>query len=396
MLIDGSIEAGEVRRVPRLHRLLEWADRLAASASGRTRTRRHDARVARLFGAEGIGLCRTEHMFFGENAHRGGARDDPGGERRADRRNALAKLLPMQREDFVGIFREMGDRPVTIRLLDPPLHEFLPHDDEADGAASRASSASPADKLRERVRALHETEPDARPPRLPPRHHLSRDLRDAGPRDLRGGRRGDAGRASRPMPEVMIPLVGTRGEFERLQRARGRRRRSRSSRRAARTFPYLVGTMIEIPRAALRADGHRASTATFFSFGTNDLTQMTYGYSRDDAGIVPAGLHRRGDPAGRPVPSHRPGRRRASSSRSATEARPRGQAEAEGRRLRRARRRPALDPSSSTTSASTTSRAPRTASRSRGWRRRRPRSPRRTWEAPRRHERPRRCFWRSR
>jgi pyruvate,orthophosphate dikinase len=197
----------------------------------------------------------------------------------ADRRKALAKLLPMQRDDFVGIFREMGERPVTIRLLDPPLHEFLPHE-EAAVKKTAEELGIPPEKLRERVRALAEANPmlGHRGCRLgitfPEIYEMQvRAIFEAAAAARREGQR--------PNPEVMIPLVGTKGEFDRLRVLVDETARKVSA-ETQEEVSYRVGTMIEIPRAALRA-GEIAANCDFFSFGTNDLTQMTYGYSRDDA-----------------------------------------------------------------------------------------------------------------
>jgi len=278
VLIDRSLEPEKSPLFGAFTRLLEWADRLrrlGVRANADTPT---DARVARLFGAEGIGLCRTEHMFFGENRI-GAVRQMIVAESEKDRRTALAKLLPMQREDFVDIFREMGERPVTIRLLDPPLHEFLPHEEEAVERTAADLGISP-EKLRERVRALSESNPML--------GHRGCRLGITYPEIYETQVRAifEAAAAARreglsPVPEVMIPLVGTKGEFDRLKVLVDDTARE-VSRESGETVSYRVGTMIEIPRAALRA-AEIAENCDFFSFGTNDLTQMTYGYSRDDA-----------------------------------------------------------------------------------------------------------------
>jgi pyruvate,orthophosphate dikinase len=285
VLIDGSLPAEKSSVFQSFTRLLEWADaarKLGVRANADTPT---DARVARLFGAQGIGLCRTEHMFFGENRIVS-VRQMIVAESEAERRAALAKLLPMQREDFVGIFREMGERPVTIRLLDPPLHEFLPHEDEAVDETARELGVPP-EKVRERVRALQEANPmlGHRGCRLgitfPEIYEMQvRAIFEAAAQARRAGQK--------PNPEVMIPLVGTKAEFERLRTLTDETARRVSSETGV-DVSYRVGTMIEIPRAALQAAAIAASNCDFFSFGTNDLTQMTYGYSRDDAGsFLPA------------------------------------------------------------------------------------------------------------
>ncbi|HJW14712.1 MAG TPA: pyruvate, phosphate dikinase [Thermoanaerobaculia bacterium] len=265
-------------------RILSWADkrrRLGVRANADTPT---DARVAVVFGAQGIGLCRTEHMFFEE--HRILAvREMILAETVEGRRAALEKILPMQRQDFAGIFREMGERPVTIRLLDPPLHEFLPNEESALQKTA-AELKAPVEKLRERVRQLHEANPmlGHRGCRLGITHPeiyetQVRAIFEAAAAAIREG--------LSPQPEVMIPLVGTRAEFDQLKVLVDETARKVIEETHQR-ISYKVGTMIEIPRAALRAK-EIAESADFFSFGTNDLTQMTFGYSRDDAGtFLPA------------------------------------------------------------------------------------------------------------
>jgi pyruvate, orthophosphate dikinase len=279
VLIDNSLPPEKSPLFASFTRLLEWADRarkLGVRANADTPT---DARVARLFGAQGIGLCRTEHMFFGENRIVA-VRQMIVAENEQQRRAALARLLPMQREDFVGIFREMEDRPVTIRLLDPPLHEFLPHEDDAVSETAKQLGIAP-EKLRERVRALAEANPmlGHRGCRLgitfPEIYEMQvRAIFEAAAEARRAGQA--------PNPEVMIPLVGTKAEFERLRVLTDQTARKVSAETGI-DVAYRVGTMIEIPRAALRAAEIAAANCDFFSFGTNDLTQMTYGYSRDDA-----------------------------------------------------------------------------------------------------------------
>ncbi len=259
-------------------RILTWADkrrRLGVRANADTPT---DARVAVVFGAQGIGLCRTEHMFFEERRILA-VREMILAENAEGRRAALSKILPMQRQDFVGIFREMGERPVTIRLLDPPLHEFLPNEESALGKTA-ADLKVPVEKLRDRVRQLHELNPmlGHRGCRLGVTHPeiyetQVRAIFEAVAEVVRGG--------GKPNPEIMIPLVGTEQEFDRLK-VLVDETASKVSQETGQPVPYKVGTMIEIPRAALRAD-RIALNCDFFSFGTNDLTQMTFGYSRDDA-----------------------------------------------------------------------------------------------------------------
>jgi len=259
-------------------RILSWADkrrRLGVRANADTPT---DARIAVVFGAEGIGLCRTEHMFFEE--HRILAvREMILAETAEGRRAALEKILPMQRQDFVGIFREMGERPVTIRLLDPPLHEFLPNEEPALSKTAAELKIS-VEKLRERVRQLHEANPmlGHRGCRLGITHPeiyetQVRAIFEAAAESIESG--------LSPQPEVMIPLVGTKAELEKLRVLVDETARKVIG-ETGQKISYRVGTMIEVPRAALRAK-EIAESADFFSFGTNDLTQMTFGYSRDDA-----------------------------------------------------------------------------------------------------------------
>jgi pyruvate,orthophosphate dikinase len=260
-------------------RLLGWADearRLRVRANADTP---RDARVARGFGAEGIGLCRTEHMFFEGDRITAMremiiARDETG------RRKALTKLLPMQRADFEGIFEAMDGFPVTIRLLDPPLHEFLPHGGEESKLLARTLKLTQRE-LGRIVDALRETNPmlGHRGCRLgityPEITEMqARAIFEAAVRVQRRG--------VRVHPELMVPLVGTLAEF-RHQRALIQEQAQQVLGAMGEPVPYLIGTMIELPRAALTA-GEIAQEAEFFSFGTNDLTQTTLGLSRDDAG----------------------------------------------------------------------------------------------------------------
>lgn len=259
--------------------LLGWADarrRLKVRANADTP---HDARVARGFGAEGIGLCRTEHMFFdGDRIH--AMREmivahDEGG-----RRRALAKLLPMQRSDFEGIFEAMDGHPVTIRLLDPPLHEFLPHGGEEAKLLARRVGVTRRDLMRV-VESLRESNPmlGHRGCRLGITYP---EITEMQARAIFEAATAVARRGGIVLPEVMIPLVSTVLEF-RHQRAIVDRIAAQVARESGVSVKYLVGTMIELPRAALTAR-QIAAEAEFFSFGTNDLTQTTLGLSRDDAG----------------------------------------------------------------------------------------------------------------
>jgi len=259
--------------------LMEWADsvrRLKVRANADTPD---DATAARRFGAEGIGLCRTEHMFFDADrivAVRRMILADTGLEREA----ALAKLLPMQRADFEAIFRVMNGLPITIRLLDPPLHEFLPRKDDEIAAVARAAGSDPA-KLRQRAIALHEVNPmlGHRGCRLGVTFPEIYEMQARAIFEAALNVEIDEG-----MPvelEVMIPLVSFRSELDMLKKRVDLVAEAVSKERGTRPR-YLIGTMIELPRAALRA-AEIAELAEFFSFGTNDLTQTTLGMSRDDA-----------------------------------------------------------------------------------------------------------------
>ena len=264
--------------------LMGWADahrRLGVRTNAETPL---DCRTAREFGAEGIGLCRTEHMFFDSeriaNVRRMILAADEAG-----RRAALAQLLPAQRSDFEEIFRIMAPLPVTIRLLDPPLHEFLPHsEDEFEEVAAGAGVS--AESVKRRVAELHEFNPmlGHRGCRLgityPEIYEMqARAIFEAA---VAVAREGGPDGSSAPVPEVMVPLVATSAELRIIKALIDRTAEAVFAEQGARV-DYLVGTMIELPRAALRA-GDIAAEAEFFSFGTNDLTQTALGVSRDDAG----------------------------------------------------------------------------------------------------------------
>jgi len=281
----GEVMAGEVPTVqPELAgdfgTLMSWADavrRLKVRANAETPL---DCRTAREFGAEGIGLCRTEHMFF--DAERITAvRQMILAENEAGRREALAKLLPEQRADFTAIFTEMAGLPVTIRLLDPPLHEFLPHED-ADFADVAKAAGVGVELLKRRAAELHEFNPmlGHRGCRLGVTYPEIYEMQARAIFEAALDVAAASGEA--PIPEVMIPLVATRRELELMKDVVDRTAKAVFAERGARV-DYLVGTMIELPRAALMA-GEIAQVGEFFSFGTNDLTQTTIGISRDDAG----------------------------------------------------------------------------------------------------------------
>ncbi len=292
MTIDGStgeIFAGSVKMIePQLSgdfgTLMGWADearRLKVRTNAETPL---DAETARKFGAEGIGLCRTEHMFF-DPTRIGAVRQMIMAKDEAGRRVALDKLLPFQRNDFVALFKIMEGLPVTIRLLDPPLHEFLPHGETEFREVAQALDMSVA-ALRERAEELSEANPmlGHRGCRLgvtyPEIYEMqARAIFEAAVEISKS--------AKAPVPEIMIPLVGTKRELD-ITRAQVERVAKAVFAETGTTIEYSVGTMIELPRAALTAD-QIAEAADFFSFGTNDLTQTTFGLSRDDAGkFLPA------------------------------------------------------------------------------------------------------------
>jgi pyruvate,orthophosphate dikinase len=236
----------------------------------------HDTEVAVKFGAEGIGLCRTEHMFF-EGDRITAMREMILAEDPEGRRKALEKLLPLQRDDFIGIFKALKGRPATIRMLDPPLHEFLPHD-EGGQQEMAAVMDVPAAKIRQAVDALHEFNPmlGFRGCRLGVVYPEITAMQARAVIEAAYAVKG-------AKPEIMIPLVGNVKELAN-QRQVVLDLYADIARKKGRKLPYLkIGTMIEVPRGALTAD-EVATEAEFFSFGTNDLTQMGCGFSRDDAG----------------------------------------------------------------------------------------------------------------
>ena len=261
--------------------VMEWADKIRRLKVRTNADTPEDARTARKFGAEGIGLCRTEHMFF-DGPRILAVRQMILADAESERKAALAKLLPMQRGDFEAIFKVMEGLPVTIRLLDPPLHEFLPQKEEDIAEVARAAGSDPA-KLRARAIALHEANPmlGHRGCRLgityPEIYEMqARAILEAALNVE------EAGGAPVEL-EIMIPLVGFKAELDLLKgRILGVAELVKKER--GKLPQFMIGTMIELPRAALRA-AEIAETAEFFSFGTNDLTQTTIGISRDDAGM---------------------------------------------------------------------------------------------------------------
>jgi pyruvate,orthophosphate dikinase len=284
---SGEVMEGQVpTRDPELSRhyyiLMKWVDQIRRLKVRTNADTPEDSKIARDFGAEGIGLCRTEHMFF-EGERINAMREMILAETEEGRRAALKKLLPMQRKDFEGIFKAMDGLPVTIRLLDPPLHEFLPHEEDAVKAVAKALKVKPSE-VRRRAEALVEFNPmlGHRGCRLGITYP---EISQMQARAIFEAACNVTKRGVKVLPEVMIPLIGTEQEFNILQDIIVKIAEEVMKRRNIKV-KYLVGTMIEIPRACLVAD-KVAQRAEFFSFGTNDLTQMTYGYSRDDSGRFP-------------------------------------------------------------------------------------------------------------
>ncbi len=302
LTIDGSTGQVLVGRVPmrepelagEFSTLMQWADAARTLKVRANADTPADARAALKFGAEGIGLCRTEHMFFEEDRIRA-VREMILAEDEKTRRTALAKLLPMQRADFLELFKIMGGLPVTIRLLDPPLHEFLPHTEAEIAEVAQAMGADPK-KLADRARELHEFNPmlGFRGCRLAIAYPEIAEMQARAIFEAAV----EAGRETgKPVaPEIMVPLIASKAELDIVKERIDAMAETVAAETGA-AVKYQVGSMIELPRAALLA-GEIAATAEFFSFGTNDLTQTAFGISRDDAasflgiyaskGIIPA------------------------------------------------------------------------------------------------------------
>lgn len=280
----GEVYLGEVKTIePKLdanfERIMKIADGIRKLRVRTNADTPKDAQTARNFGAEGIGLCRTEHMFFGADRI-DAVREMIIADNKSDREKALAKLLPMQRDDFYQLFKIMDGLPVTIRLLDPPLHEFVPHSDEETKELAKRLGMD-YDRLRGKVKALHEFNPML--------GHRGCRLAITYPEIYQMQVRAIAeaacmliGEGKKLVPEIMIPLVATDKELDILRNSAITEVKKVQTEKGIK-FEYLVGTMIELPRAALTADAI-AEHADFFSFGTNDLTQTTLGLSRDDSG----------------------------------------------------------------------------------------------------------------
>ena len=262
--------------------IMEWADEIRTMKVRTNADNPHDASVAVKFGAQGIGLCRTEHMFFEEDRIPA-VRRMILADNEEERREALSYLLPYQKSDFKGIFLEMGDRPVTIRLLDPPLHEFLPHTEEEIYQLSEQINV-PFEKLAKKVEDLHEFNPmlGHRGCRLTITYPEIAEMQAEAIILAAIEAKKESGKEI--VPEIMIPLVGLVKELSFVKKTVVAKIEEVMAREGVK-INYLLGTMIEVPRAAVTAD-EIAKEAEFFSFGTNDLTQMTFGFSRDDTGKI--------------------------------------------------------------------------------------------------------------
>ncbi len=276
---EGKINTVDPKLSDDLGKLMKLADKKARLYVRTNADTPHDARVARDFGAKGIGLCRTEHMFFGDEKIIA-MREMILAEDETGRRKALEKLRPMQRTDFEGIFTAMNDLPVTVRLLDPPLHEFVPHDEKGQKEMADVMGVK-LDVIKSKVEELSEFNPmlGHRGCRL---GNTYPEITEMQTRAIIEAALNLKKKKIRTHPEIMIPLTGTLEEMK-MQEDIVRSTAEKVFEETGEQIDYLVGTMIEVPRAALVAD-EIAKSAEFFSFGTNDLTQMTFGYSRDDAG----------------------------------------------------------------------------------------------------------------
>lgn len=278
-VFEGRIDTKEPELSGYFGQLMELADKKSRMYVRTNADTPHDAEVARNFGAKGIGLCRTEHMFFGGNKIVA-MREMILADDEAGRRAALDRLLPIQREDFEGIFEAMNGLPVTVRLLDPPLHEFVPHDEKGQQEMAEVMGVSAA-TIKAKVEELHEFNPmlGHRGCRL---GNTYPEITEMQARAIIEAALNLKAKGVVALPEIMIPLTGTLAEMK-MQEDIVRSTIEKVFAEKNDSIGYLVGTMIEVPRAAVTAD-EIAKSAEFFSFGTNDLTQMTFGYSRDDAG----------------------------------------------------------------------------------------------------------------
>lgn len=277
-VFEGALATQEASLSGDFGKVMQWADKYRTLKIRTNADTPADAQRAREFGAEGIGLCRTEHMFF-EGERIVAMREMILAVTLEDRKTALAKLLPYQREDFIGIFTAMKGLPVTIRLLDPPLHEFLPHDDVSQKEMADHMGVN-VDVIKRRVAQLHEANPmlGHRGCRLSVTYP---EILEMQVRAIIEAAIECKGKKIDARAEIMIPLVGTSAELKYLRGLTEKTIEAVKAEKKVKQLDVLIGTMIEVPRAALTAN-EIAEYAEFFSFGTNDLTQMTLGYSRDD------------------------------------------------------------------------------------------------------------------
>src|SRR5436190_1324268 len=279
VLVEKSLKPKDSKTYGLYKQLMDWCDKATRMHVRTNADTPEQTANAVAFGAKGIGLTRTEHMFF-EGERIDAMREMILAENLDDRKKALAKLLPYQREDFIGIFKALNGYPATIRFLDPPLHEFLPH--EADAQKELAGKMGvPVERIKQRVKELHEFNPmlGFRGCRL---GIVYEEISEMQSRAVFEAAVAVQKKGIKAVPEIMIPLVGFKKELD-LQVDLVRRVAKEVEKESKTKLKYLVGTMIEVPRGALTAD-EIAETAEFFSFGTNDLTQMALGMSRDDSG----------------------------------------------------------------------------------------------------------------
>jgi len=287
VLIEKNLDPKQAPVYQTYNKLMTWADAARKLRVRANADQPDQAEASIAFGAEGIGLCRTEHMFFGEDKI-GPMREMIVAENEADRRAALAKLLPLQREDFAGIFRAMKGKAVTVRTLDPPLHEFLPHDEAGVRDLAKSTGRS-VEQIHQRIEELKESNPmlGHRGCRLGITYP---EITEMQARAIIEAAVEVAKEGIAVYPEIMIPLVGIKKELD-LQAAVVRKTADAVFAETKKKVNYTIGTMIEVPRAAMTA-GEIVESADFFSFGTNDLTQTTYGLSRDDVPRVLAAYWR--------------------------------------------------------------------------------------------------------
>lgn len=288
-VLEGLVETQAAELDPDFEALMTLADKYAKLRVRANADTGHDAKIARSFGAQGIGLCRTEHMFF-EGEKIKAMRSMILADSSEERKKALDRILPFQKEDFKNIFRELNGLPVTVRLLDPPLHEFVPHDTKGQQEMADDMGIS-AEKIRNRVSALSEQNPmlGHRGCRL---GNTYPEITEMQTRAILGAALELKKEGIQVHPEIMVPLTGILYEFKEQEKVI-RKTATALFEEMNDSIDYKVGTMIEVPRAALTAD-RIATSAEFFSFGTNDLTQMTFGYSRDDiASFLPVYLEKK-------------------------------------------------------------------------------------------------------